>query len=198
LGCFARDDDGVVGLISNNHVIALEDRGTAGDEILHPSPADHGVTPQNVIARLRSPYPRIRGGTKIVDCAFGEIVDGVAWDPSLRSGKRLRASPGPVTKKLSVFKYGRTTHATEGRVLAFEVDKVVVDYAGGFSVRFDDQIEIEPDSGVFADRGDSGALVHDEDRYAVGLLFAVIENRALAYANPMQSVLTALQVRLVT
>lgn len=200
LGCFARGADGATGFISNNHVIALEDSGHHGDEILHPAPLDKGKSPDDVVATLRSPYPLLSGGTRTVDCAFGLLATGVNFDASsLGGGKVLKSTVAPVEDKAAVTKIGRTTGSTAGRVLAFEVNNVVVDYPfSGMSVRFDDQIELEPDSGVFADRGDSGSLVFDEDQQAVGLLFAIIADRQLAYANPMQTVLNALTARLVT
>lgn len=59
---------------------------------------------------------------------------------------------------MEVAKLGRTTGLTRGRVTAFEMDNVVVEYDAG-NLRFDGQVEIE---GVgqkpFSDAGDSGSL----------------------------------------
>ena len=41
-----------------------------------------------------------------------------------------------------VFKIGRTTGATGGRVTAFDLDNVIVNYDSG-NLRFDGQLEIE-------------------------------------------------------
>jgi hypothetical protein len=68
--------------------------------------------------------------------------------------------------------------------------------------RFDGQIEIEGDNGLFAQPGDSGSLVVDRDKMlGVGLLFAgpVDDHEngdAVIYANPLSVVLDQLGVDL--
>ena len=61
-----------------------------------------------------------------------------------------------------VHKVGRTTGVRHGRVTAFELDGVAVEYDIGV-LTFDDQIEIEG-SGTrsFSDAGDSGSLIVDD------------------------------------
>ncbi|MEJ7591583.1 MAG: hypothetical protein WKF77_08540 [Planctomycetaceae bacterium] len=100
-----------------------------------------------------------------------------------------------------VRKVGRTTGETTGRVTAFELDNVVVDYDIG-NLRFDNQIEIEgTGTKAFSDGGDSGSLIFDEGNLGVGLLFAGGDsggsnNMGLTYANPLKAVLYALKVDL--
>ncbi len=63
-----------------------------------------------------------------------------------------------------VGKVGRTTGTTNGRVSAFELDNVVVEYDSGV-LKFDGQVEIESaDSSPFSQGGDSGSLIVDADR----------------------------------
>ena len=75
---------------------------------------------------------------------------------------------------------------------------MIVDYPnGGFSVTFDDQIEIESVSGNFAEVGDSGAVVFNGFFEPVGLLLAADLSRTLTFANSLQTVLSRLGVTLV-
>ncbi|MBI2897951.1 MAG: hypothetical protein HYY06_30620 [Deltaproteobacteria bacterium] len=64
--------------------------------------------------------------------------------------------------------------------------------------RFDDVIEVQGGSRtpMFSDGGDSGSLVLDGDRYAVGLLFAGDDEAT--DLNPIAHVLDQLQARLVS
>lgn len=102
---------------------------------------------------------------------------------------------------LLVQKVGRTTGETRGRVTAFELDNVVVEYDIG-NIRFDDQIEIEgAGNDAFSDGGDSGSLIVDQNCGAVALLFAGGDTggsngKGLTYGNPIQAVLDALKVDL--
>ena len=101
----------------------------------------------------------------------------------------------------AVAKVGRTTGLTRGRVTAFELDNVEIEFDLGF-LRFDGQIEIEGDGDEpFSDGGDSGSLVVNADLCGVGLLFAGGDvggsnGRGLTYANPLRTVLDALKVDL--
>jgi hypothetical protein len=87
-------------------------------------------------------------------------------------------------------------------VTAFELDDVTVQFDIGL-LRFNNQVEIEgAGDAPFSQGGDSGSLIVDADRRAVGLLFAGGDHggtngKGLTYANPLRSVLDALKVDLV-
>jgi hypothetical protein len=108
---------------------------------------------------------------------------------------------GPLDAGDFVYKVGRTTGSTRGRVTAFDVDNVVVAYDAG-NLRFDNQIEIEGTGRTsFSDGGDSGSLIVDESMQAVALLFAGGDQGGsnglgLTYANPIQRVLADLKATL--
>ena len=71
-----------------------------------------------------------------------------------------------------VAKLGRTTGLTRGRVTAFELDNVTVNFDLG-TLRFDNQVEVEGEgSAPFSAGGDSGSLIVGEDLRGVALLFA--------------------------
>ena len=61
-----------------------------------------------------------------------------------------------------VHKVGRTTGVRHGRVTAFELDGVTVEYDIGV-ISFDNQVEIEGGgTRSFSDAGDSGSLIVDD------------------------------------
>lgn len=204
IGFFARDERGALGFVSNNHVIAAEDRGAEGDEIIQPGQADGGSWPGDVIGRLAGDYPRLRPGDQTVDCAFARLVTDVDVETSLGEGKSLSPTPVPPEGEEAVFKIGRTTARTEGRITAFHIDDLEVGYSTNPPIRFHGQIEIEStDSKPFSRPGDSGALIFNPDGHPLALLFACSEEggksgAGLTYANPIGEVLRQLRVALIS
>jgi hypothetical protein len=204
LGFFARRTaDGVIGVVSNNHVLAAEDRGKDDDDILHPGPADRGSRPKDVIARLAGDYPRLKKSPQTVDCAFAPLVESIAYAPlSLGGGEKLSSVTAKPGGHDSVTKLGRTTGRTVGRITAFDVDNLPVDYSFG-RIQFNGLIEMESVSAQpFARPGDSGSLVLNADREPLGLLFVGSPrggayNAGLAYASPIDAVLETLGVTFV-
>jgi hypothetical protein len=206
IGAFVKRDSGIY-VLSNNHVLANEDEATRGDWIVQRGTIDGGRKADRV-ARL-GPWVKLKSrGANIVDAALAKLETGIGFDASrLRgiSGGRDRrlAGLGPevIDEGDAVFKIGRTTGVRRGRVTAFDLDNVVVNYDGG-NLRFDNQIEIEG-AGPFAfsDGGDSGALIVNARMQAVALLFAGGDSggsngMGLTYANPLHQVLKALRATL--
>lgn len=197
-------------VLSNNHVLANEDDAKAGDWVLQRAPYDGGKDPKDRVARLRF-WVRFKGNrSNHVDAALARIEPGIAHDANLLRGiangaDRRLAGLGPefVDEGETVYKVGRTTGATKGRVTAFDLDNVVVSYDLG-NLRFDDQIEIEGSGKQpFSDGGDSGSLIVDADMRAVGLLFAGGDSGGtnglgLTYANPIHRVLEDLRCTLLS
>lgn len=211
LGAFvrrARGDD--VYVLSNNHVLANENLGRKGDAVLQRSPLDGGTPRRDRVGALHEFVRLARGKGNRVDAALSTIAAGIAYDPTtlqdlVRGRDRRLAGLGPdvLDEGDVVYKVGRTTGATKGRVTAFALDNVVIAYDMG-NVRFDDQIEIEG-AGVrpFSDGGDSGSLIVDDGMRAVALLFAGGDTggrngQGLTYANPIAAVLAAFGATLVT
>jgi hypothetical protein len=203
LGFFAqRNDDGVIGIVSNNHILAAGDEGGEGDAVLHPALADRGETPRDTVALLSGAYPRLRDGAG-VDCAFAVLLQPkVPHDPAeLPLDQRLQSTPAPLDGQRAVSKIGRTTMLTYGHITAFELDKVDVDYSFG-TTRFVEQLEIESSThGSFTLPGDSGSLIVGPGGHALGLVFATARiggawKSGLTYAHPMDTVLRALNVSL--
>jgi hypothetical protein len=209
LGAFARRGDRIY-VLSNNHVLANEDQAKSGDWILQRAAYDGGREPSERVARLRHWIRLKRRRPNVVDAALAEILPGVAYEPGLLrdlihgQDRRLAGVRAElIDEGESVYKLGRTTGGTEGRVTAFDVDNVVVNYDAG-NLRFDNQIEIEGvGQGPFTDGGDSGSLVVDRGMRAVALVFAGgdtggANGLGLTYANPLGRVLTALRAALLS
>lgn len=177
--------------------------GVSGTEVLQPAGDDGGRSPEDRVARLVRgflPGPRARNR---VDVSFVELVG----EPAGPGGADARALPGlgrfngvrrqPLHTGLTVFKVGRGSGVTRGRVDAFELDDLVVSYRGGIGdAVFDGQFEIVCREGdpPFSRRGDSGSLVVDEALRGVGLLFAGNGVDA-SFAHPLPYVLDQLRVQ---
>lgn len=183
-------------VLSNNHVLANENRGRPGDAVLQPGPADGGQRRRDRVGSLAR-FVRLRPSGNRVDAAVADLDGGIEyyydWLEGLGAIAGVRHEPLDAGER--VFKLGRTTGLTEGRVSAIEVDALQVGFETGDRL-FDSQIEIAPAGGrPFSLGGDSGSLIVDGRRRAVGLLFAGNDADA-TYANPIGDVLAALRVEL--
>jgi hypothetical protein len=202
LGCFVAPrtgGDGVDRILSNNHVLARENAARRGDPILQPGRADGGRRARDVVARLDRFVALKRAGPNTVDAAAAALEGGISYYYAAVEGRGdvrgVREAPVAIGDR--VYKVGRTTGLTEGRITAIEVDGLLVAYDTGDLV-FDNQIEIEPAAwgAPFSLGGDSGSLIVDGTRKAAALLFAG-NDVDTTYANPIGEVLEALDVDLV-
>jgi len=202
LGCFvkARGETAEADMIlSNNHVLASENRGKRGDPVLQPGRADGGGFPREEAAVLSRFVALRKSRPNFVDAGCAELLEGISyWYADIEGRGELRGlRKRPLGIGERVFKVGRTTGLTEGRVSAIEVDDLLVGYETG-ELLFDGQIEIEPVGWgePFSRGGDSGSLIVDEENRAAALLFAGNDVDA-TYANPLRQVLDSLGVDLV-
>jgi hypothetical protein len=198
---------GRVHLLSNNHVLADEDRAKVGDAILQPGSYDGGRRDDRVATLAQ--WVRLKtGAPNLVDAAIARLDASVQCEPTrmrelVGGADRRLAGLGPefLDEGTTVYKIGRTTGPTEGRVTAFDVDNVVVRYDSG-NLRFDNQIEIEGSGRrAFSDGGDSGSLIVSESVAAVALLFAGSDTGGanglgLTYANSIHEALKAVKAEL--
>jgi hypothetical protein len=198
LGCFV-EIEGRTGpcILSNNHVLADENRATLGDPIRQPGPFDGGASPQDEVATLSKFEALTATGKNLLDGALAALSEDTSGDFGTLTGMGTLNGmrPDPLDGDEIVFKIGRTTGVTRGRISAFEIDDVWIQYDIGV-IGFDRQIEIAPTEGSpFSLGGDSGSLIVDESLRAVGLLFAG-NDVDITYANPIQTVLQTLGARL--
>jgi hypothetical protein len=199
VGAFVRveENDGAR-LLSNNHVLANENQGSPGDEILQPGPADGGRRGADRIGVLDRFVELNTAGVNEVDAALARLEDGIGFVNEV-AGERVSAEPAAADEVEAVIKQGRTTGLTRGRVSAIEVDGVVVSFSAG-TLRFDDQIEISGAGEAFSAGGDSGSLIVEEaTNRGVALLFAGSEQggpggSGLTYGNPLSTVFARLRV----
>jgi hypothetical protein len=203
LGCFVRSrGDGAELILSNNHVLANENKAKPGDEILQPGTLDGGKRPDDVIGELARFVKLKRVSANLVDCAVASIRSGIKYNYKDVDTFGKLAGLGFADLDGKVSKIGRTTGPTHGVITAFELDNIVVGYGMG-DLTFNSQIEIEgAGTEPFSAGGDSGSLIFDADLKGIALLFAGgtqggTNNKGLAYANPLKSVLDALKVDLV-
>ena len=182
-------------ILSNNHVLADENKLPLGSLIFQPGFLDAGNPPNNgPIAKLSKFVPLVPGSvTNKVDCAIAQLNNNnLATNSVLFIGPPRGKTAGQID--MVVHKFGRTTGFTVGRITSLETD-VSVQYEAGI-VNFQDQIIIVGLSAQpFSAAGDSGSLILERStNKAVGLLFAGSSTHTIA--NHINDVLRALNVSL--
>jgi hypothetical protein len=192
-------------ILSNNHVLANSNNAKVGDCICQPGPYDSGKCPADQIAILERWVPiNFAGGTNYVDCATGWAwPDRVRRELKYESGGRelyFRVGSTPVAPAVNMIvgKTGRTTNLTQGRIVDISAT-IRVSYGRAGVALFKDQLTIRSTgSADFSAGGDSGSLIWQwrSGLPPVGLLFA--GGGGYTFANKIQRVLPALDIRLYT
>ncbi len=189
LGCLVKRGQEPL-ILSNNHVLANENRGVQGDPILQPGRFDGGKTDKDVLAQLDSFVEIEKDEANPVDCALAAPFDLRDVTPEILNIGRVRGTRAADLEE-KVMKSGRTTRLTYGVVSDVSVT-LHVGYATG-SYLFTDQMMIQGDKGAFSAGGDSGSLIMDYQGKAVGLLFA--GSPFFTVANKVENVERALDVK---
>lgn len=176
LGCFIEGSGGTR-ILSNNHVLADEDRANENDGIVQPGRYDGGKAPSDVVGYLDDVEPLHLGGGNRMDAATARLAEGVDFDAGTVPGLGPLAGITDVDGTETLAKVGRTTGLTRGRIVGIDVDDVVFDYEKG-QITFDSTIQIVGDAGLFTKGGDSGSLVVTDGQSpeAVGLHFGALED----------------------
>lgn len=193
LGVMVTDDQtGDPMLLSNFHVMCVDSNWSVGDQIAQPSRVDGGTCPADVVAELTR-------------ASLGGQVDGAVARRTARSSECRIVDIGLVNGSttaainMAVRKRGRTTELTYGTVDTVNLT-VSIDYCNGLgNVTLTNQIGIDADTSknaAFGMGGDSGSVVVDNNRRVVGLYFAGTAAGDYGVANPIDAVLTALDVSL--
>lgn len=196
-------------------------RGKVGDPVLQPGPHDGG-TMDDIIGRvdrfspvhrlLMSPTcPRAAAAEKcvnavcrlmapayvikvlrqteqdnLIDAALAKPVNANVLRPQILGLGEIKGT-ARAEVGMSVVKSGRTTGVTKGVIQATDVT-VQVDMGDGEQAVFHDQVIATP----MSQGGDSGALVLNDQRRAVGLLFAGSEKTTVF--NKIQHVIDQLSI----
>lgn len=131
-----------------------------------------------------------------VDAAIARPISDGLVSPNILGGIGMPTGLSAATVGMDVQKSGRTTGHTEGRVAQIAAT-VRVSYGFGRYATFREQIvAVAHGEGAMSAGGDSGSLVLDMERHAVGLLFA--GSKTTTIISPIDLVLSLLQVDLVT
>lgn len=207
LGCFVRLANGNPALLSNNHVVAGENRGQTGsDRILQSGstvhdPADQVAVLRDFVVLQDSPLgatPR-RGNVTFneIDAGVAELDQGVAFAQGYLPFRQLMAPSAAAVARVGdrVFKVGRTTGLTYGEVIDVATIVGPISYHPG-PCWFRRSITIEGIDGTqFSDKGDSGSAIVRTNGEIVGILYA--GNGQQTYACPIDAVLRDLTCTLV-
>lgn len=179
-------------LLSNFHVMCVDNGWTAGDTIAQPSRVDGGSCPTDVVAELTR-------------ATLNSKVDAAVARRTARSSTCEIVDIGDVDGKTSatigmaVRKRGRTTELTHGLVDVVNLTVNVPYCDGPGTVTLTNQIGIDVDtsqSTVFGQGGDSGSVVVDGSRRVVGLYFAGTPDGTYGIANHIDDVLAEMSVDL--
>jgi hypothetical protein len=152
-----------------------------------------GLKAANAMIQTIRPNYRFRlereGHVNQVDCALARPLSPDLVTPDIMGIGRVNGV-GEITPGLEVQKSGRTSGLTKGTVSAIKVTLNVSMGSGNDVVQFQDQVMMDLKSAP----GDSGSLIVDLQRRAVGLLFAGSSDHTVC--NPISNVLDKLDVDL--
>lgn len=187
-GCLVEDAVGARFLLSCNHVLCKLNSGARGsDPVWQPSSKDGG-TASDRIGVLHDFAPITLGGVIVnhIDAALAlpddasQVIDGL-----VRIGTIQGTAPS-IPYRMPVSKVGSNTKYTEGHFL-YRTD-FIQSYPGFGDALFERQVGIVGTHGDFSKDGDSGALVVNSKKEAVGLVFADAAEINMSFANPVYQV----------
>jgi hypothetical protein len=223
-GCLVKRGTHVY-ILSNNHVLANSNAAQVGDAIWQPGKYDGGTSADQIGTLEQfipigfpgdpTPTPQPSGcsplasvmkyfqtqpapvakiqinepGNNTVDCALMKPLSPDLVSPDILN-IGVPIGVGTVTLGTPLQKMGRTTGYTTGQITQLDVT-VTVDYGGKLGT-YRNQLM----AGAMSQGGDSGSAVLDMNKRVVGLLYAGSDTTTIL--NPIQAVLDALQVQLVT
>jgi len=187
-------------LLSNNHVLARENKAFPGDLILQPGPIDGGCPPFDTIATLSrfipidfEPFLPRYLHNNLVDAAIAQgplhkLDRSIYWMGHTHGWlPKSKVKAGMIVQKT-----GRTTGFTRGRILATNAT-IDISYDSGKTARFKDQIV----NTLMTSSGDSGSLLItllNHLPFAVGLHFA--SSSSISIANQIENVRSLLRVEI--
>lgn len=180
-------------ILSNNHVLADENRLPIGSAIFQPALLDRGRIETDQIAKLTRFVKLTSNRFNKIDAAIAEPLNkNMIGKDVLHIGAPKGTAQAAID--MMVHKFGRTTSYTVGRVVSIDTDVNVEYETGNFT--FENQVIIQSTNAqMFSDSGDSGSLILQRGtNIAVGLLFAGGPDHTIA--NHIGDVLRSLRVRL--
>jgi Trypsin len=204
IGCFVQKNGQGPFILSNNHVVAGENRGKPNDRILQSGNTSFDTGQfvaklgQFIKIKFSPPNATVAGGDVIfndADAGIARVAAGLGAKNAYLSGRKGVKPPtkiGVAKRQDAVSKVGRTTGLTRGTVtsIATIVGPVTYDNKPAW---FRNSIEIEGVSGTpFSDHGDSGSAIVNSKGELVALLYA--GNGTQTYACPIDAVVASLGI----
>lgn len=180
-------------VVSNNHVLADENRATPGAAVVQPATLDGGDSGDRVAALTRFVALQFNNASNLMDAAIAQFDAATRATPEILGLGAPTGATDPALNQL-VRKSGRTTGLTEGVVRTLHFDAFNIQYEQGF-VRMDDVMVIEGVAGAFSRPGDSGSAIVDAQGRVVGLLFAGSDT--VTFAIPAPRILREFGVQIV-
>lgn len=223
LGCLVKKN-GVIHILSNNHVLANSNNAEIGDPILQPGAADGGRYPQDHIANLAAFIPISISGLPS-DCPIGSgvasLLNGVA--AAMGSRTRLQVIRQQATENLvdaaiarplndadvsdEILEIGTISGLGAGELdMAIKKSGRTTGFTTGVIQQVDVTVNVQYGAGqiaTFSDQlmagamsqgGDSGSAVLDDNNRLIGLLFAGSDTTTII--NRIENVFSALELTL--
>jgi hypothetical protein len=190
LGCMVKDNaTGKVMMLSNFHVMCIDNTWHVGDQLDQPSLIDTGTHADGVGTLARAVL------SNHVDGAIANINAGITAPATIADIGNVNGTATAVLGA-AVRKRGRTTLLTYGFIDGLS-GTVNINYGGAIGTRtLQDQITIRPDTTrnpMFSDHGDSGSAIVDSANNVIALLFAGSTTNTIA--NPIAFVEAELNVK---
>lgn len=179
-------------VLSNNHVLADENRLKPGAPIYQPALLDEGDLETDKIAELTRFIKMRANRYNRIDAALAKpLRNTLVGRDVLHIGPPSGTAAAEID--MMVHKFGRTTSYTAGRVASIETDVTVEYETADFT--FENQMIVVGTGGEFSDSGDSGSIILQRGtNKAVGLLFGGSSSHTIA--NHIGNVLRSLRVRM--
>lgn len=184
LGYFVMDEAGQVYIISAASVL-----GNNLDEfILQPGPFDGGLIPDDVIGQVFTGISSAQSPGPIASLtALGTLTDTINLNGSVSGVGPILGIRDPEVG-LAINKLGRATGEKSGTISAID-QAISVDFGTGDPVTLLGAALAD----IEGSAGDAGALVFDNEGFAIGIFIALGERGVVV---PMQAVLDLYNVRL--
>lgn len=196
IGGFFIDRKGDPVVLSNNHVLANENKAKIGDYIYQPGPLDAGSLNTSIsgwdepvinlpyFATLKDIVPLTNSSVNLQDSSTALIHDKIIKAGLINPvyptiNQPLKGFAAPVVNT-QVQKCGRTSGYTTGRIMALNASFTVA-YSLG-SLKFNNCVVCS----AMSAGGDSGSIIADMSMNAVALLFA--GSPKVTIATPIQTV----------
>lgn len=187
-GCLVEDAAGDHFLLSCNHVLSDVNSGNKGNDVVwQPSFKDGGRAKDRIGILHDFAHINIGGvQSNEIDAALAKPDIPSDAKDGLRTIGTINGTASHFPYRMSVEKIGWKTNQTSGTFLYRT--SFINHYKGHGDALFEDQLGIVGTTGKFSEDGDSGAVVINGKKEAVGLVFANAADIDMTFANRINKV----------